>query len=134
LFIRAYAVFILLWAKDTENDDEYEQNGIRLRNYPLQYWVEYVRHLGDSNSPVLIVQTKCDEKKDEVRRFPIEQELLEALGYSGELHYSAKNERGHDALNEALCDAIRWLRNPHRAGTATIGSVRLRVQRRLIYR
>ncbi len=131
LFVRTHAIFLLLWAKGTENATEYEHHGIRLRNYPLQYWVEYIRHLGDRNGPVLIVQNQCDEPGDEIRRFPIAPKSLDALAYSKELHYSAKTLRGQSALNESLRDAIQWLQNPARSGIATIGSGRLRVQRRL---
>jgi len=131
LFVHTHAIFLILWAKSTENAEEYEHNGIRLRNYPLQYWVEYVRQLGDRNGPVLIVQNQCDEPDDEVRRFTIAPESLEALAYSRELHYSAKTLRGQSALKESLRDAIQWLQSPARSGIATIGSGRLRVQRRL---
>ena len=130
LFVRSRAVFLLLWAKGTENADSYEHDGILFRNHPLSYWVDYVRHLGEADSPVLIVQTQCDRPEDEVRRPPVSQEALDALGYAKELHYSAKPpERGRAALDEALRDAIGWLRD--RQGTATIGAGRMRVQRRL---
>ena len=130
LLVQSRAVFLLLWAKDSDNADTYEHVGIRFRNRPLAYWVDYVRHLGDADSPVLIVQTQCDRPEDEVRRPPVSQEALDALGYAKELHYSAKPpERGRAALDEALRDAIDWLQK--RQGTVMIGAGRLRVQRRL---
>jgi internalin A len=48
LFVRGLAVFLLVWATDTENaDDEH-------RNHPLQYWVEYVRHHADTVAVVAV--------------------------------------------------------------------------------
>ena len=130
LFVRSRALFLLLWAKDTENADTYEHSGILFRNRPLAYWVDYVRHFGDADSPVLIVQTHCDRPEDEVRRPPVPQEALDALGYAKERQYSAKPpERGRAALDEALREAINWMRD--RQGTAMIGAGRMRVQRRL---
>jgi internalin A len=131
LFVRTRAVFLILWAKDLENRREYELDGLRFRNYPLRYWVEYIRHLGERASAELIVQTRCDTPGDEMRRFPVEPSLLEALGYCKELHYSALNDRGRAALDEALRDAVGWLRDPARMGTPMIGAGRMRVQRRL---
>jgi internalin A len=53
------------------------------------------------------------------------------LPYCKPLHVSAKEKRGHAALEEALQDAMGWLRDPERTGEARIGAGRLRVQRRL---
>lgn len=124
-------MFAVLWARDTEDAKEHELGGIRLRNYPLQYWVEYVRHLGNPESPVLILQSKCDEQRNEVHRFPIAADTLDVLDYCKQLHYSAKNNRGRAALDEAMREAVNWLRDPERGGTAMIGAGRMRVQRRL---
>jgi internalin A len=101
-----------------EDQREYKFGALRFRNYPLQYWVEYVRHLGEQSSPALIVQTRCDASSDEIRRFPVNPSVLQALGYCKELHYSALNERGRAALDEALRDAAGWLRDPARMGAA----------------
>ena len=85
LFVGARAVFLLVWAKDTENAMEYEHGGVRFRNQPLQYWVDYVceQQGGTKDSPVLVVQTKCDQAEDKVLRFPV------TLRFSGRLRLSA---------------------------------------------
>jgi internalin A len=129
LFVRTRAVFLLAWAKDTEAASEYEHGGIRFRNHPLLYWVEYVRHLAEAASPVLIVQTKCDARTDEIPRSPVPDEVLKALGYPRELHFSANNDRGLDVLKAELREAIGWLWE--KQGVASIGAGRLRMQRRL---
>jgi internalin A len=132
LFVPTRAVFVPVWAKDTEPPKapgEYEHQGISFRNHPLAYWVDYVRHLAHAESPVIIVQTKCDRAADEEPRAPVPDEALKALGFRREIHFSAHNDRGRDELAAALRGAVAWLRE--REGTAEIGAGRLRVQRRI---
>jgi len=132
LFVRTRAVFVLVWAGDTEPPkapEEYEHQGISFRNHPLAYWVDYVRHLAQAQSPAIIVQTKCDSDVDEEPRAPVLDEALKALGFRREVHFSARNDRGRDELVAALRGAVAWLRE--REGTAEIGVGRLRVQRRI---
>ena len=129
LFVRSRAVFVLVWATDTEAAKTYEHQGITFRNHPLEYWVDYVRHLAQAESPVVIVQAKCDRAADDRRRAPVPDEAVEALKFCREVHFSAKNGRGRDELEAALRGAIAWLRE--RDGVAQIGAGRLRVQRRI---
>lgn len=132
LFLRSPAINLLVWAGDTENADEYELDGLRFRNHRLQYWVELARRQGHPDSAVVVVQSKCDRVGDERRTLPLSTETVEALPYFKQLHYSAKPpERGRASLDEALADAIAWLRDPARLGTPLIGAGRVRVQRRL---
>jgi internalin A len=53
------------------------------------------------------------------------------LQFVNELHASPKTDRGRAALEEALQDAILWMRDPDRLGLPQVGAGRLRVQRRL---
>ena len=131
MFLRGPAVLVPVWAKDREALKEYEHEGLTFRNHPLAYWIDVVAHQADPASPVLIVQTKCDEKAQEERRFPVPDETLQALPYVSELRFSARTGFGASTFEGALKDAIRWLRNPERLGIPKIGAVRLRVQRRL---
>ena len=131
LFLRSAGLFALVWAHDTENNDEYERDGLRFRNYRLQYWAELARHQGHGQSPLLAVQTKCDRVEDEAPLPPIGIETIQALPYFKHLHYGALNNRGRAALDEALADAIGWLRDPERRGTPMLGAGRMRVRRRL---
>ncbi len=62
---------------------------------------------------------------------PIGIETIQALPYFKHLHYGALNNRGRAALDEALADAIGWLRDPERRGTPMLGAGRMRVRRRL---
>ena len=86
------------------------QGGITFRNHPLAYWLEYVRHLSGVNSPVLIVQNMCDQPEDERCVRPFEDEALRAFPFRKVLHYSALKDRGRGALDDALQEAILWLR------------------------
>jgi internalin A len=99
------------------------------RNHPLSYWLSYVRHLGGTDSPVLIVQNQCDTPADELLHPPLDEAALDGFGFRKLLHYSAKLDRGRAALDEALRDSIAWLRE--KQGTASIGKGRLAVKRRL---
>jgi internalin A len=131
LFLRSPAVLMPVWAKDTEERDHYEHGGLTFRNHPLDYWIDLVRHQGHGDSPVIVVQSKCDTQKQKALIFPARQESLEALPYCECLSVSTKENRGRAALDEALGNAIDWLRAPDRTGDARIGVGRLRVQRRL---
>ncbi len=131
LFLRSPAVLMPVWAKDTEEQDHYEHGGLTFRNHPLDYWIDLVRHQGHRDSPVIVVQSKCDTQKQKALIFPARQESLESLPYRECLSVSVKEDRGRVALDDELRNAIDWLRAPDRTGDARIGAGRLRVQRRL---
>lgn len=130
LFMKTNAIFMIVWTPEMENQRTHEHDGMQFRNYPLSYWVDYVRHLGGKDVPVLVVQTRCDRPVDRAV-CPIRVEKLhEAFDYHpSPLHYSAANDSGRAALDEALQEAVGWLHN--RQGIATIGAGRHRVKLRL---
>ncbi|MFO1155940.1 MAG: hypothetical protein U1E43_03825 [Rhodospirillales bacterium] len=43
LFMRTSALFLLAWTPQLENTGTFVVDGIRFRNHPLAYWVDYVR-------------------------------------------------------------------------------------------
>jgi internalin A len=129
LFLRTSAIFLLVWARETEDARTHEYQGIVFRNQPLPYWLAYVRHLGSADSPVLIAQTRCDRPQDEALAPPLDPGAERDLAHCVSLHYSALNDRGRDRLDRALREAVDWLRE--RQGAVTIGIGRLRVQRAL---
>jgi Leucine-rich repeat (LRR) protein/GTPase SAR1 family protein len=60
-FMRTEAVFLLVWDMQTENIPEQQeilQEGktIRYKNYPIEYWLSYIKTLS-YDSPVILVQT-----------------------------------------------------------------------------
>jgi internalin A len=125
LFLRSRAVFLVLWAPEFENRDEYEENGIPLRNQPLAYWLDFVRTLAGEDSPVIVVQSQCDRFADQCRTPP----RPDGLGFFQCGAYSARTGLGRDPLEAQLREAIRCLLD--RNGALAIGRGRAEVRRRL---
>jgi internalin A len=125
LFLRNRAVFVILWTPKLENREEYEENGIPLRNQPLAYWLDYVRTLAGEDSPVIVVQSQCDRLTDR-RPAPA---TLDGFGFIESCPYSAKEDVGRETLEGQLRDAIRYLLE--RSGALEIGKGRAEVRRRL---
>ena len=129
LFVRTRAVFLLAWTPELENRPKDDLDEVPVRNHPLAYWVDYVRHLAGADCPVLVVQTRCDRADDEAVCPVPESTLFDAFAFRRVLRYSARADRGRAALDEALAEAVTWLLE--REGIAEIGVGRLTVQRRL---
>jgi internalin A len=125
LFLRSRAVFLILWTPEFENRDEYEENGIPLRNQPLAYWLDYVRTLAGKDSPVIVVQSQCDRFADQ-RTSPSKTDGFRFFQYSS---YSAKTGLGRETLEGQIRDSIRYLLE--RSGALEIGRGRAEVRRRL---
>jgi internalin A len=131
LFLRSPAVLAVVWSDDQEKRRSYDLDGLKFRNHPLAYWVDVARHQSDPDSPVLVIQNKCDHPADEAETFPISAEALETMPHLQQLRVSAKEGRGLDALTNALEVAIGQLPDSARFGWRRIGAGRLRVQKRL---
>lgn len=129
LFMRTRAVFVVLWTPDSENQQEHEWNGMTFRNHRLDYWLELVASLGGKDSPLLVVQCRCDTPEVELITPPVADGLLDRFSFRKVLHQSSATPRGLDSVKVAITDAIAWMRQ--RQGTVRIGSGRLRVKRRL---
>jgi len=122
LFMRTRALFVIVWHPDFEQAAEESQDGIRFRNYPLAYWLDYVRTLGYAQSPVIVVQSRCDNAALEARRLPADSD---GIPFLKQCWHSAKTGRGQAALAEAIRDAVDYLRE--REGISVIGKGRARV-------
>ncbi len=130
LFLRANAVFVLVWAPEFESGEQ-THGALTFRNYPLRYWVDYVRQLGGKDSAILVVQTRCDSRRDR-RSCPVKDDDLRGAfgdGYWEVLQFSALNDRGLPGLKENLGEAIAFLRESQ--GITRIGASRQRVKARL---
>ncbi len=130
LFLRANAVFVLVWTPKFESGEQ-THGGLPFRNYPLRYWVDYVRQLGGNDAAVLIVQSQCDSQRDR-QTCPVEDDDLRQAfgsGYYEVLQFSALNDRGLLGLKERLGEAIEFLRESQ--GIAHIGASRRRIRARL---
>jgi internalin A len=129
LFMQTRSLFILVWTSQSEDTREYEYGGMTFRNHPLAHWLEYVRHLSGTNSPLLIVQNMCDRAEDELLHPPVQDQALQDFPFRKLLHYSALKDRGRGSLDDALRQAIQWLRE--NMGQSRIGCGRLAVKRKL---
>jgi internalin A len=129
LLLRTRSLFLLVWTPQSENTREYEYGGITFRNHPLAYWLEYVRHLSGTKSPLVIVQNMCDRAEDEALHPPLRDEALTVFAFRKVVHYSAMTDRGRGTLDDALRQAIQWLRK--HMGQARIGKGRMKVKRKL---
>ncbi|MFD1627260.1 COR domain-containing protein [Azospirillum griseum] len=131
LFLGGPAVIAIVWDPATEAEPMQTCNGLTFRNQPLAYWAAVARHLGHRDSPLLVIQSKCDRLEQEVRTPPLPAGLLDHRPYTKNLQVSAKAKRGRASLLETLADAATWLRAPERLGAVRVGAGRLRVQQRL---
>jgi internalin A len=122
LFLKSRAVFPLVWTPKSEAEQFHTHGGFTFRNQPLGYWLAYVHTFGAAQSPVLVIQSRCDRPEDE-RELPLPPGALDGFGYKRVLHYSAKGDgthaRGHAALEETVLDAVQWMRRNQ--GVAKIG-------------
>jgi internalin A len=126
LFLRSRAVFLILWTPELENRIEFEENSIPLRNQPVAYWLDYVRSLAGEGSPVIVVQSQCDEFKDRGADPP----RPEGIGFFECCSYSAiGDEPGRETLESHLRSAIRY--QSRRTGVLEIGRGRAELRRRL---
>ncbi len=125
LFLRSRAVFLILWALQVENSDEFEENGIPLRNQPLAYWLDYVRSLAGTSSPIIVVQSQCESFGAE-KAPPV---TAEGFNFARTCSFGAANDHGKETLEAHLRDAIRFLGEKN--GPLLIGSGRARLRQQL---
>jgi len=116
LFIREPAIYLLLYAKGTENEDTILEGGFTMQNRLLPYWFDYLRQEAGSKgvvkSPVMFIQSQCDkdgelpEPKDRppAKQFPQLTQII---------HSSSKANDCLDFLMPRLKKAIKDLLNAH---------------------
>ncbi len=125
LFLKSRAVFPLVWSADTTDHEEHVRAGQRFRNYPLDYWLAYVKDLGGRQSPVLVVQTKVDAPAER-RSPPLPEDWTNGLDWHAVVDSSAANARGVVKFQHELTEAVHWLRRTQ--GVSTIGGGRAAVK------
>jgi internalin A len=104
LFLQGHAVFVVLWTPDREQGDAGEQ-GVPIRHRPLAYWLDYVRGLAGTASPVLVVQSQCDDARQRQRP----PAPTDDFRYPSELQFSAKTGLGLDMLKAHIKEGVRNL-------------------------
>jgi internalin A len=125
LFLRSRAVFLILWTPELENTEEFNENGIPLRNQPLAYWLDYVRSLAGRESPVIVVQSKCESFA--ARSEPPTR--AEGFTFAAYCEFGAANDHRRETLEGLIHDAIRYL--GEKTGKLLIGKGRAELRRRL---
>jgi internalin A len=129
LFMRSRAIFLLVWTPERERSGEQIHDGMIFRDYPLTYWLDFVRHLGRPRGPLVVAQTSCDYPEDEALWPPVPDKTLAEFPFRKIVHYSARLNRGRATLDDVLTQAVGWL--TEQMGVVTIGAGRLRVKRRI---
>jgi internalin A len=105
LFLQGHAVFVVLWTPDRE-DGEADEGGVPIRHRPLAYWLDYIRGLAGTDSPVLVVQAQCDEPRQ--RRTP-PRVPSDDFRYLKFLEFSARTDLGLDVLTAHVKEGVRNL-------------------------
>ncbi len=110
MFLDDRAICVIAWHPDYENNEEIIENGVVMRNRPLNYWLEYVRNHAGTNTPVILVQTQCEQQM-QCRDAPIFREH----GFTSlqRTHSSAIKTNGLDKLIDCLVAAADYLQEKH---------------------
>jgi internalin A len=115
LFLQGHAVFVVLWGPDDEGGGN-EVDSVTDRNHPLAYWLDYIRGLAGTQSPVLVVQGRCDQPRQRRRPPPVPTDDFDYLKC---LEFSARTDLGLDLLIAHVKEGVRNLlddRPLHRIG------------------
>jgi len=99
LFLDAQAIYVVAWNPAHENTDAFEENGVLMRNRPLDYWLAYVRDYAGPDACVIVVQTQC-EREEDVRSAPITDEY--DFARLREISACASQESGIETLQSEL--------------------------------
>ena len=122
LFMKSGSTALIAWTPAADNALTHVHQGMRFRNEPLAYWLEFVKSAAGAAAPLLLVQTQCDHASDEVLSPPVPPALLAHFAHKKLLHTSARSGRGFAGLNEALQEAVDALLAQQ--GAVTIGAGR----------
>jgi internalin A len=124
LFLHGQAIFSILWTPQQQAAISKQQMDFAQR--PLAYWLDYLRAVASTDSPVIIVQSQCDapDKRAQPPLMP-----AEGFNSSWAVEMSAKTGFGLDRLKGTLQDAI-WA-CLHKRPPPPIGASRVAVRKRL---
>jgi internalin A len=127
LFLDGHAVFVLLWHPQFESGEFKDpQCGVRMRNRPLAYWLDYVRAQAGPDAVVLLVQARADSRADEHPLPPADLGDLRVRS----LAVSSLTGRGLSKLRAELKEAVGDLLQARPAHKIGIGRAKVRDQLR----
>ncbi|MCH9808555.1 MAG: hypothetical protein K0U74_12555 [Alphaproteobacteria bacterium] len=132
LFLKTRAIFPIVWTPRTESGVHDDGHGHVSENYPVEYWVRYVRQMAGAEHPLILTQSQWPQDR---RRAPnVPADLLNSFDHHDRVTYSPKTDpwprpnRQRTALDNALQDAVEFV---HRDGVPKIGGGRAWVKDRL---
>ncbi|HUW28275.1 MAG TPA: COR domain-containing protein, partial [Sulfuriferula sp.] len=112
LFLDDRAIYVVAWHPGHENDNEFFENGIPMRNRPLAYWLAYIRSLAGEHAPIIVVLTQCDEGDAELSpQLPAEH----GFSYLKITACSALEDYGLERIEMEIRAAARLLRKRYAA-------------------
>lgn len=120
-FQKSQALFIICWDKESEVLKDHTYDGHEYKNFPIKYWVEYVRKIAP-DAPIIIVETKCDNGKRSDYNIQIPANSNEII----HIPFSAigdKRKQSVRALKNAVEDAILRIRKIYEMPKTYIGMI-----------
>lgn len=111
LFLKSRAIFLICWDSASENAREHEAGGQTYRNYPLAYWLDYVRSFAGAGAQVILVQTKTDVAGAALAP-PVDLARWDDLAILEPCRTSALTGRGIANLREAISEAVGRIEAP----------------------
>jgi internalin A len=111
LFLKSRAIFLVCWDSASEDAREHVIDGVAYRNYPLAYWLDYVRSFAGSGAQVILVQTKTDMPGAALAP-PVDLARYDDLAILEPCRTSALTGRGIANLKEAISEAVGRIEAP----------------------
>ncbi|MBL4837117.1 MAG: TIR domain-containing protein [Kordiimonadaceae bacterium] len=125
LFLRSRSIYLLAWSPKMEEASEHEYEGQVFRNFPLDYWLEYIYRFSKNTAPLIVVQTQCDSP-EQVQALPATANAsLSKFKLQQTLTHSAKTDEYKQELENAIRRAYSQFNPPY------IGKGRLAVLTKL---
>ncbi|MEQ5870213.1 leucine-rich repeat domain-containing protein [Sagittula sp. NFXS13] len=114
LFLRSRAVFLLVWTPDTDNSaEDIPSHGLRFRNRPVGWWLDFVRRFGEPDTPLVVVQNQIDREGEYDRGdHPNLVPLRKHFSYCTVLAMSAATGQKLPSLKDALQGAAARFNPP----------------------
>jgi internalin A len=111
LFLKSRAIFLICWDSASENARQHETGGQTFRNYPLAYWLDYVRSFAGAGAQVILVQTKTDVAGAALAP-PVDLARWSDLAILEPCRTSALTGRGMVNLTEVIAEAVGRIEAP----------------------
>jgi len=129
LFLRTRAIFPIVWTPASDAAPIHTYAGMTSQNWPLDYWVAYVAQMAGPGNPIVLIQNQVDGPSDKRVPPPVPAARLAEFAFHRDLAYSARTNRGHATLLDALNQAVEYVHTTE--GLKSIGGGWAAVKRAL---